>query len=285
MQKFLFALLVVLGCGSSVLAQVTETEVTYDIEVTDLSGKKIKQKAYAVLWRDSSKTKPQPLLIYGHGRVGPGMIQLFMTKYARENATWFASLGYTVLAPSRLGYGKTGGDDIEAGSCWGVPFKVGFDSGADQLAQAIRYGATLPGVDGSRAVYVGLSVGGAVAIALSSLNVPNLVSVINFSGGAGGNPKRNPKEPCNKDEQTKIYSDYGKTARTPTLWIYAENDYFWGADLPKLWFDGYIANGGLGEFKLYPPQGFEGHNMYTNQPETWQPFVLAHFKKLGLPSQ
>jgi len=266
-------------------AAITEIEVTYPIEFKDATGQPIKHLATGILWRDDSMPTPSPLLIFAHGRTaGGGTAQWILNTAARKNAEWFASLGYAVLAPVRYGYGKTGGSDIEAGTCWGVPYKVGFDAAALQMKQAVEWAVKQPYLDTTRVVYVGQSLGGATGIAMAALSIPNIAAVINFAGGAGGNPQRSPREPCKKEELSQIFSDYGKTAKTPMLWIYTENDLYWGAELPRIWFDGFVANGGKATFKQFSPQGFDGHTLYRNKPEVWRPLVTEYLKDLGLPS-
>ena len=66
-------------------------------------------------------------------------------------------------------------------------------------------------------------------------------AAINFSGGMGGNPSGSPRQSCKPELLTDIYRQYGTTTRIPTLWLYAENDLFWGADMPRHWFEAFKA--------------------------------------------
>ena len=65
------------------------------------------------------------------------------------------------------------------------------------------------------------------------------------------------------------------------LWIYTENDQYMGAKLPKVWFDAFKSEGGVGEYVLYPPNGEDGHSLFTRAPELWQPRVLEFLRANG----
>jgi dienelactone hydrolase len=134
-----------------------------------------------------------------------------------------------------------------------------------------------------RAVIAGQSFGGATAITVAALNPPGVQATINFAGGGGGNPDTKPQNPCAPWALEKMFSDYGKTARIPTLWIYTENDMYFGPKLPKQWFDAYKATGGSGEYMLFPALGKSGHGFFTLHPEGWRPAVLEFLKANGYP--
>ena len=97
--------------------------------------------------------------------------------------------------------------------------------------------------------------------------------MINFAGGSGGNPVERPGNPCGAGLLQDLAGDYGKTSRVPTLWIYTENDKFWGSRYPKNWFEAFRGSGGVGEFVQHPPNGDDGHSLFTRAPALWQPIV------------
>jgi hypothetical protein len=45
-----------------------------------------------------------------------------------------------------------------------------------------------------------------------------------------------PNEPCRPDLLKEMFGLYGKTAKVPSLWIYTENDKYFGPVYPKQWF-------------------------------------------------
>jgi len=109
-------------------------------------------------------------------------------------------------------------------------------------------------------------------------------ATINFAGGGGGNPKTKPQNPCAASSLERMFASYGKTARTPTLWIYTENDMYFGPKLPKEWFDAFKAAGGTGEYTLFPALGDNGHGLFSLAPEVWKPRVLEFLRANGYPN-
>jgi hypothetical protein len=116
------------------------------------------------------------------------------------------------------------------------------------------------------------------------MNPSGVQAAVNFAGGGGGNPKSRPQNPCGQSKLKKLFANYGKTARIPTLWIYTENDLYMGPTLPKVWFDAFRSSGGTGEFVLYPPNGEDDHSPFTHVSEVWQPKVLEFPRTNGYPN-
>jgi hypothetical protein len=70
-------------------------------------------------------------------------------------------------------------------------------------------------------------------------------------------------------------TEFGRSARTPMLSIYIENDTYFGPDLSRRMIDAYNGAGGSAEYHLMPPFGTEGH-IFVDSPETipqWSPLV------------
>ena len=79
----------------------------------------------------------------------------------------------------------------------------------------------------------------------------------------------------------KLYAGYGKTAKVPTLWLYSENDRYWGKRLPRQWFDAFVAAGGQGTFVQLPPYAKDGHASFTGNRAAWTPAFEEFLKKTG----
>ena len=120
---------------------------------------------------------------------------------------------------------------------------------------------------------VGQSFGGTTSITLAARNPRGLLAAINFAGGGGGNPETRTGEPCQPERLERMFGDYGRTARVPTLWVYAENDRYWGPLYPGTWFDAFRAAGGTGEFVMLGAFGADGHSLFTRGFEVWRPVV------------
>jgi dienelactone hydrolase len=130
---------------------------------------------------------------------------------------------------------------------------------------------------------MGQSFGGATAIALAWMNPEGVQAAINFAGGGGGSPESHPRQPCSESRLREMFAGYGKTARLPTLWLYSENDMYWGPTLPREWFDAFKAAGGQGEFQGFPPVGDDGHRLFSRAPQLWQPRVRDFLISIGYP--
>ena len=123
-----------------------------------------------------------------------------------------------------------------------------------------------PFVAKDRSVVIGQSYGGATAVTVASLNPPGVVAAINFAGGGGGNPKTQPERPCAPNRLETMFGQYGATAKLPMLWVYTENDQYFGPKHPKEWFEAFRKAGGNGEFIQFPPHGSDGHALFTAFP-------------------
>ncbi|MDO9166640.1 MAG: hypothetical protein Q7U13_11100, partial [Rhodoferax sp.] len=62
-----------------------------------------------------------------------------------------------------------------------------------------------------------------------------------------------------------------------------ENDQWMGPKYPREWFDAFKAKGGVGEFVLFPPNGKDGHGLFSNAPDVWRPRALEFLRANGYP--
>jgi pimeloyl-ACP methyl ester carboxylesterase len=122
---------------------------------------------------------------------------------------------------------------------------------------------------------VGQSAGGWAAIALSSRNLPSVRAIIIFAAGRGGRVGGKPNNNCAPDKLVATAGEFGRTARVPMLWIYAENDTFFGPALSKRMHEAYTGAGGRVEYHMLPPFGNEGHFLIdsANAIPLWAPLV------------
>ncbi len=222
---------------------------------------------------------PFPLVVINHGSPAGAGERLIMRRqrYASSSA-WFVSHGFAVVVPLRRGYGATGGPWKEDyGSCNGPDY---FNTGlaaADDIEAAIAYMRQQPYVDGKRVIVLGQSAGGWGAMALSSRNPEGVLAFINFAGGRGGYQGGRPNSNCTPTRLFDAAEKYGKTARTPALWIYTENDGFFAPALSRNIHKAFVGAGGVAEYRLLPPFAEEGHNLFgaTDGGVIWQPLVVS----------
>jgi len=230
---------------------------------------------------------PFPLAVMNHGVALDARERSFFPLVEfRDAAMWFARRGYLVVSPTGPGYGAAALDDPDKG-LFGVFFsKVGScdnpnfrDAGLAVatldmwiIEYMAREGLALP----NNAIVIGQSAGGWGAIALSSQNSPALKAIITFAAGRGGRVGGQPHNNCAPGKLIEAAADFGRTARIPMLWIYAENDTFFGPDLTKRMHDAYTTAGGRAEYRMLPPFGSEGHFLIGSRDSIplWAPLVV-----------
>ena len=103
-----------------------------------------------------------------------------------------------------------------------------FNRAASEIAQVIEAMARRPDVDPANVVALGQSVGGGSTVALAAAGPAGVRAAINFAGGSGGDPVKSPGKPCGPERLQETYAGYAATTRMPMLWIYTENDLYWG---------------------------------------------------------
>ena len=264
-------------------AALVESQFSLSIKVSDAYGKEVERPVVVTTFVDDSTPAPRPVLLINHGRAGDAAARaaLGRARYT-DNARWFTQFGFIVAVPTRIGYGVTGGEDVESsGPCSSAQFGPGFIAAATQMQSVLHHLRARPEVAPDRAVVVGQSYGGASSIALASLMPAGVQAAINFAGGSGGNPQGSPRRPCQPNRLERTFGSYGRTARIPTLWLYTENDQYFGAKYPREWFEAFREAGGMGEFHQFPPHGEDGHTLFTSHPATWRPVVEDFLRRQG----
>ncbi len=229
---------------------------------------------------------PFPLVIMNHGvSLNAKERSFFPLVEFRDAALWFARRGNMVIAPTGSGYGAAALDVVEHGLYGAFFSKIGscdnpnfHDAG---LAVALldewiidnmaRQKLALP----DKVIVVGQSAGGWAGIALSSRNLSSVRAIITFAAGRGGRVGGKPNNNCAPDKLVEATADFGRRARTPMLWIYTENDTFFGPDLSKRMHEAYTGAGGDAEYHLLPPFGNEGHLLIDSADgiPLWAPLV------------
>src|SRR5437868_8616911 len=229
---------------------------------------------------------PFPLVIMNHGvSLNARDRSFFPLVEFRDAAFWFARRGYLVVAPTGSGYGAAA-IDIPDDGLYGPFFsKVGnctnpnFRDPGLAVAQVdlwlIDYMAAEKRIVPKDVIVIGQSAGGWASIALSSLNPPPVKAIITFAAGRGGRVDGKPNNNCAPDKLVEATGEFGRTSRVPMLWIYIENDTFFGPALSKRMHEAFSAAGGKAEYHLLPPFGDEGHFLIDSAESIpiWSPLV------------
>lgn len=223
-----------------------------------------------------------PVAIFSHGAPRNAEERRKMSPYATlPVAMEFVRRGYAVAIVMRRGYGTSGGNYSEGVACErdGDFTASGLIAAAD-IRAAFEFIAKRNDVDPNVMIAVGESAGGFSSIALSSKPPRGLVAVISFAGGRGST---GPYEICQKDKLIQAFSNYGRTSRVPTLWIYAANDTFFEPSVAREFYRAFADSGGMAEFIAHPRHGEDGHNLVYRGIELWTPYVDAFLRKNKLP--
>ncbi|AMA57509.1 alpha/beta hydrolase family protein [Bradyrhizobium sp. CCGE-LA001] len=229
---------------------------------------------------------PFPLVIMNHGvSLNPTDRSFFPLVEFRDAAKWFAQRGYLVVAPVGTGYGAAAIDIPERGiygpffskigNCTNPNFRDAGLAVAKVDLEIIDYLAAEKRIIPQDVIVVGQSAGGWASIALSSVNPPPVKAIITFAAGRGGRVGGKPNNNCAPDKLVEATAGFGRTSRVPMLWIYIENDTFFGPDLSKRMHAAFTAAGGRAEYHLMPPFGGEGH-FFIGSPDAiplWSPLV------------
>ena len=239
-----------------------------------------------------SGTGPFPLVVFSHGRA-PLQADRDKLQYPVliGHANYWLRKGVAVVAPVRPGYGETGGADREnsltrwsGSTCISDPDFTQVGRNASAVVAAVHgWAVQQPWVRTDRILLAGQSVGGLTAIAASALNLPGVLASVNFAGGAGGNPAASPGSSCKPENLTRTYAAYGKLVKVPSLWLYAENDQYWGADAPQRWYAAFSAGGSDAALvQTGPLPEHDGHSLLAFGGRLWSVPLNAFVVKTGL---
>ena len=225
-----------------------------------------------------------PLIVLSHGtpRNAEDRAKTHANMYSAV-AVAFARRGWAVVEVVRRGYGHSAGEYAESsGQCGHRDYvKAGRTSAEDVLA-TVKAMERQPAVDATRIMLVGISAGGFASIAAAAQQPPGLRAVLNFAGGRGSDA---PDSVCDADKLVAAYGVFGKTVRVPTLWLYAENDHFFGPKLARRFFAAFKEAGSTGEFVALPAIGEDGHLLLSDEAvPLWRDRVDAFLRQQKLPT-
>ena len=269
------------------LDDIHETIVRLPVTVTLASGRPHSGQIVVTHYRPDGNG-PFPLAVINHGRTNDRDKRAEPARWRLTGvARYFVRRGFAVLVLTRLGYGDAGLEpdpEFSGRGCNDRDVNPGVAALIRETGAALDFARTQPWADSRRVILVGQSYGGLGTMAATGKNLPGVIAAINFSGGSGGNPKEHPTRPCSPEGITSVMREAGSRARVPTLWLYAENDHFWGKDWPRQWYAAYTGAGGRADMSMVPPIGDEGHQLLTRGFATWRPLVDRFLDKAGFPT-
>jgi dienelactone hydrolase len=273
-----------LFCNSS-FAKIIEEIIEVPVSVSNsnfTNNPKFEQKITVTIWRDDV-IKKAPYLLFSHGRAGTDQERgKFGRSSEKRNSEYFVSKGFTVILPTRIGYGVSGGPDADySGACGNKNYLEARKVAIDQSKQVLNHIFDFSYIDRTKGIVVGQSVGGFTTIGLSAENISGLKGAINFAGGDGGDPIKSAEKPCGDYLIKDTFAKYGASNKVPTLWLYSVNDKFWGEQLPKDWFAAFQKAGGKGQFVSLPAYKEDGHSIFRGDLNAWKNNFEKFIKEIG----
>jgi dienelactone hydrolase len=272
-------LLLALALAGSAIAQ--EAKPLYIREALRIAMPEAGAKGLeAVLLRPAAEGK-YPLVLINHGAPRKPAERAGMTPQTfQPQIMEFARRGWAVAAVMRRGFGDSGGALAEAtGPCQNPDYVASGKSSARDLRAAIEFLGRRPDIDATRIISVGQSAGGFATVALTADPPAGLVAAISFAGGRGS-PRDG--EVCEEDRLVAAFAAFGKTSRIPMLWVYADNDLFFGPKLAQRMHQAFAGAGGQAELVMHPAFGKDGHALFPLGIPLWAPYVDAFLKRRQL---
>nr|WKF59311.1 hypothetical protein HUO10_003820 [Paraburkholderia busanensis] len=219
---------------------------------------------------------PFPLVVINHGK-SPGNAAFQNDESFYGQSLEFVRRGYAVIVPTREGFGTSGGRYVsdncnvaDAARHW-----------ANSVEAAIGYARTLPYVDSTHIVVIGQSQGGITTVALGERNLPGVLGIVNIAGGA-----RDDKCSGWQESLVRDYRDFGSRSTVPAIFLYGDNDSYWGnGELSRRFFDAYREGNPNTQ---YVDEGVaadgNSHMIFHHYAgeRIWLPPVGRFFESLGL---
>jgi dienelactone hydrolase len=233
---------------------------------------------------------PIALLTHGKPRLPSDLAKIRANLMARE-ARDLAYRGYLAVAVVRRGYGMSGGTpgrptNAPFAKCTDADLRRYFAVEADDLERALRVVAARPDADATRMIALGGSVGGGAVIALAARNPVGLKAAVNLAGATRLTDESG-QLICPQDMPIAALASFGSQTKTPTLWIYSENDSNFGPDAARKVHAAYVSQGGVATLKIAPSlHPNDGHNIMELPAgrQHWLAALDPFLRTQGLPT-
>jgi len=283
---------IALGCGLGQYARPQPADMPVreqlaEIPVKDSSGETVRLRARICLPADSA---PATLVLINHGsgQNDADRLKMQLGRCDHEAAQWFLRRGFVVAFVLRRGFGQSGGPWAEApGPCNTPDFRRAGLATAEDLDATIKALSSLPFVKASGAVVVGQSAGGWGTIAYDSIAHPNVAAFVVMAGGRGGHRNHRAHENCRPDLLAQVAGQFGRTAPTPMLWIYAANDSYFAPPIARAMWREFTAAGGRADFAALGPFGEDGHHLFFGAGGSliWGPLIERYLAERGVTAK
>ena len=204
---------------------------------------------------------PVALLLHGKDVLGSAMGDIRPSIGAGQ-ARDLADRGWMAVSFTRRGFGRSDGPFPVIATCAAPKLDDQFTSDAGEAAAVIEALRQRHDADLNRILAIGVSAGGAAALALAARNPPGLVGIVNVSGGLTMANCTEKSEPALVAAVTMLA---GKS-KAPQLWIYADNDELFPAALVNKMHEAALGTGADVRRVSLPKLEPRGHNVFGSVP-------------------
>ena len=293
---FLAAVAALALTGSAIAATIDEDDPNYaayeetelSIPMKDADGEEMELSGKLCVPSDAEGKARLVIINHGSPAKASDRPTMQLGDCDSEVAQWFLSRGLAVLYALRRGYGDTGGEWAEQyGPCDDPDYaRAGLESARD-IGAMVAFATRQPGVRPDGVIIAGVSAGGWATMAYDSVPHPKAIAFINMAGGRGGHRNGQPNANCHPERLADAAAIFGRTARTPMLWVYAQNDTYFRPEIARAMYQAFARSGGKAEFHALGPNGGEGHYLWSADggSEVWGPLVEAYLRKMGALDQ
>ena len=210
-----------------------------------------------------------PVVIFNHGSAGGNPKQTYKWP---EQAKYFVSKGFIVIAPMRKGRGQSSGASLESEdkNCDIASWDKGIQSAMEDLDAVIKFAGSMPEIRQDEIYLLGQSRGGflSVAYAAEGKFKGKIKSVINFSGGWVAQKE----DQCPLDFNEVAFAQYAEKSTIPMLWLYGAGDPYYGDESVISYHSIFKKNGGVADFHLINDVPNNGHEL-IEYPDKWKSLI------------
>ncbi len=238
----------------------------------------------ALIVKPSGATDRLPIALITHGSPRDSAQRpAYRVAALLPRARDLAHRGWLAVAFLRRGFGESEGPFAEGFACATPDFQRALATAAEDIEAVRAVVARRPDADAARVLGLGVSVGGAAMVAWAATRPHGLIGIVNVSGGTGALiPGRN----CDEDTLVSAFASYGARTRMPTLWLYAENDSYFGPALVRRMHAAFTQGGGDAILRLFGPVGEDGHTIWSRFDGLllWLPEMDRFLRAHGAPT-
>jgi len=286
MTRRLCVAVVLLVCASPALATMTQlpglVREPLRLAITLPDGTTAELEAL-VTRPDGPGRFPLALINHGLPRNASAAVRMTPETYSSP-AIVFAQHGYAAVVVNRRGFGLSSASiDLPMGPCGDRDYTEAARAQAVDILAALGSLRQEPWVDPEHIVLVGHSLGGLAALAAATDAPAGVTGIIDFAGLLGSAMTG---MVCSPQHLVATMHELGAATHIPSLWIFAQNDGFFGPAIARQTFDAYTAAGASAEFDAAPPYGHNGHLLiFSPPPVVWWPRVAGFLEQLHLPTR